>query len=89
MCTRGTQQFIWGLGLPLKPGRGTRAPWTMDSGPGCDTTPKGPACEQVAGFGTAWEGLSFVTVHGAGHLVPSTRPAAALRLLKDFLAGVW
>jgi len=85
-ATRGTQQFIWEMGLPLKPGRAAWAPWKMASGPGC---PNGPACEQIAGFGTVWEGLSFVTVHGAGHLVPSTRPAAALRLLQDFLAGVW
>jgi carboxypeptidase C (cathepsin A) len=36
-----------------------------------------------------WEGLSFVTVHGAGHMVPATRPAQGLLLLKNFLADVW
>lgn len=59
-------------------------PWTMDDGPGC---PGGPACSQVAGFHSSWAGLDFATVHGAGHMVPATRPAQALELLRRFLAG--
>lgn len=49
------------------------APWTVDG--------------QTAGFITKFEGLSFVTVHGAGHMVPSTRPAQSLELLSRFLKG--
>lgn len=82
-ATLGTQQFVWDLGLPVK---APWAPWTMDDGPGC---PGGPACKQVAGFVTLFDGLSLVTVHGAGHLVPATRPAQGLQVLKNFLADVW
>lgn len=32
-------------------------------------------------------GLSFVTVHGAGHMVPTFRPRAALQMLRHVLAG--
>merc|ERR1712137_913892 len=32
-------------------------------------------------------GLSFVTVHGAGHMVPQFRPQAAERLLDRLLTG--
>lgn len=80
-ATRGTQQWIWDLGLEVK---APWAPWYMDDGPGCKG---GPACRQVAGYHTRWEGLSLVTVHGAGHLVPATRPDAGLVVFKDFLAG--
>merc|ERR1711976_99928 len=31
--------------------------------------------------------LSFVTVHGSGHMVPQFRPQAAERLLKKLLSG--
>ena len=82
-ATLGTQQFIWDLGLSVVE---PWAPWKMDSGPGC---PEGPACKQIAGYATKFDGLSFVTVHGAGHLVPATRPAEGLQVLKNFLSGVW
>lgn len=39
---------------------------------------------QVAGFEIRFKGFTFATVHGAGHMVPSTRPAEALELLKRF-----
>jgi len=29
--------------------------------------------------------MSFVTVHGAGHMVPATRPFSAFTLLNKFL----
>ena len=35
----------------------------------------------MAGYSVKFDGLSFATVHGAGHLVPATRPAVALELL--------
>merc|ERR1711957_41427 len=33
------------------------------------------------------EGLSFVTFHGSGHMVPQFRPQAALHFLKHFVDG--
>ena len=33
------------------------------------------------------EGLSFVTFHGSGHMVPQFRPQAALAFLKSFVEG--
>ena len=34
-----------------------------------------------------YDGLTFVTVRGAGHMVPSTQPAQALELFRHFLAN--
>ena len=82
-ATLGTQQFIWDLKLPvLSPW----APWYMNDGPGC---PGGDACKQVAGYNVRFDGLSLITVHGAGHLVPSTRPTQGLEVLRRFLNGTW
>ena len=88
-ATRGTQRWLWED--PLTPSWKPQVtkpwgPWTMDDGPGC---PGGPACTQVAGFSVHFKGLSFVSVHGAGHLVPATRPAQGLKVLENFLEGVW
>jgi len=51
------------------------AEWTVDG--------------QVAGFLVQFQGFSFATVHGAGHMVPQTRPAQALALFKNFLSGAF
>jgi carboxypeptidase C (cathepsin A) len=51
------------------------APWTMDG--------------QVSGFTTQFDGLRFSTVHGAGHMVPNTRPTQALEVLRKYLSGEW
>lgn len=40
---------------------------------------------QVAGWVTHFKGFVYTTVHGAGHMVPSTRPKFALELLKRYL----
>jgi serine carboxypeptidase-like clade 1 len=41
---------------------------------------------QVAGYALQLEpSLTFATVKGAGHMVPQTSPAQALRLLSAFL----
>uniref|UniRef100_A0A803LRX6 Uncharacterized protein n=1 Tax=Chenopodium quinoa TaxID=63459 RepID=A0A803LRX6_CHEQI len=42
---------------------------------------------QVGGWTIQYEGLMFVTVRGAGHQVPTTKPRQALQLIKHFLAG--
>lgn len=86
--TLGTQQFIWDLGLDV---RDAWRPWYMEDGPKCP----GEACKQVAGFKVQYADartkarLSLVTVHGAGHLVPATRPAQGLEVLRQYLSGIW
>jgi Serine carboxypeptidase len=40
---------------------------------------------QVGGFGADYEGISFRTVKGGGHMVPTFSPAPALQLFRDFL----
>ncbi|KAL2939077.1 Serine carboxypeptidase-like 34 [Bienertia sinuspersici] len=42
---------------------------------------------QVGGWSIEYEGLTFVTVRGAGHQVPTTKPRQALQLINHFLAG--
>jgi carboxypeptidase C (cathepsin A) len=42
---------------------------------------------QVAGYFEEYEGLTFLTVKGAGHFVPKDRPRHALDMLRSFLAG--
>jgi carboxypeptidase C (cathepsin A) len=71
-ATMGTQQFVWDL-------LNVSVPWTAWK----DTD------NQIAGFLTRFDGgkskFDFATVHGAGHMVPSTRPAQSLVLLQTFL----
>ncbi|KVI11734.1 serine carboxypeptidase II-2-like [Cynara cardunculus var. scolymus] len=43
---------------------------------------------QVGGWTQKYEGLTFVTVRGAGHEVPLHKPKQALTLVKSFLAGI-
>ncbi|KAL6906462.1 hypothetical protein ACP4OV_004063 [Aristida adscensionis] len=43
--------------------------------------------KQVGGWTVVYDGLTFVTVRGAGHMVPSTQPEQALALFRHFLAG--
>ncbi|GMH07358.1 hypothetical protein Nepgr_009198 [Nepenthes gracilis] len=42
---------------------------------------------QVGGYVVGYEGLTFVTVRGAGHEVPSYQPERALALISSFLQG--
>ncbi|XP_057420969.1 serine carboxypeptidase-like 26 [Lotus japonicus] len=42
---------------------------------------------QVGGRIVEYEGLTYVTVRGAGHLVPLNKPKEALSLIHSFLAG--
>ncbi|GMY27975.1 serine carboxypeptidase-like 33 [Fagus crenata] len=42
---------------------------------------------QVGGRLVEYEGLTFVTVRGAGHLVPLDKPSEALSLIHSFLTG--
>ncbi|XP_043710986.1 serine carboxypeptidase-like 26 isoform X2 [Telopea speciosissima] len=43
--------------------------------------------QQVGGRVVEYEGLTFVTVRGAGHLVPLNKPSEALKLINSFLSG--
>ncbi|KAL3321479.1 hypothetical protein AABB24_039216 [Solanum stoloniferum] len=43
--------------------------------------------KQVAGRVVEYEGLTFVTVRGAGHLVPLYKPSEGLALIHSFLTG--
>ncbi len=41
----------------------------------------------IGGFVTKYEGLTFVTVRGAGHMVPECRPQEASHIIDCFLTG--
>eukprot|EP00658_Telonema_sp_P-2_P050345 TRINITY_DN3837_c0_g1_i11.p1 TRINITY_DN3837_c0_g1~~TRINITY_DN3837_c0_g1_i11.p1 ORF type:complete len:316 (+),score=69.46 TRINITY_DN3837_c0_g1_i11:133-1080(+) len=71
----GSQDCVAAVGNPLlKPWR----PWHS-------TDAAGP---QVAGYVTEYaHNLTFVTVRGAGHMVPQWKPAQALIMLDTFLTG--
>ncbi|KAG2398051.1 Serine carboxypeptidase-like 34 [Vigna angularis] len=43
--------------------------------------------KQVGGWRTIYDGLTFVTIRGAGHQVPTYTPEPALQLLQHFLAN--
>jgi len=72
--TVGTQEWIYKLGYPIT------APWTSWTLPND---------EQVAGYVTRFQGLNFVTIHTAGHEVPTYQPARALQLFQNFLDGTF
>ncbi|CAI6000548.1 unnamed protein product, partial [Closterium sp. NIES-64] len=67
----GTRQWVAGLNLPLL---APLHPWTLPS-------------TQVGGWVTRYKGVTFITVRGAGHQIPTGRPAAALTIFHHFLHG--
>jgi hypothetical protein len=59
-------------------------------GGSCSDAPLSLCCllaMQVGGWTVAYDGLTFVTVRGAGHMVPTSQPEQALELFKHFLAN--
>ncbi|KAH8063318.1 serine carboxypeptidase [Aureococcus anophagefferens] len=42
---------------------------------------------QLAGYTVKFEGLTFETIHGAGHMCPATQPARTFDVLRAFLAS--
>jgi len=42
---------------------------------------------QVGGYYTVYEGLTFATVRNAGHMVPQTQPERGLHMFSNFLYG--
>lgn len=95
----GTRAAIQKVGFPVRPGRHYR-PWFYDKAAATVETLEekpglfGPNLElhdagaQFGGHVVDYEhNLSFVTVHGSGHMVPQFRPQAAERLLSRLLSG--
>jgi carboxypeptidase C (cathepsin A) len=71
--TLGTQSWIWGLGYDVS--NTNWQPYIVD--------------QQVSGYLTKWKNtkLGFLTVHNAGHEVPTYQPIVALDLFTRFLKG--
>ncbi|XP_050884911.1 serine carboxypeptidase 1 [Lathyrus oleraceus] len=44
--------------------------------------------KEIGGYVVGYKGLTFVTVRGAGHLVPSWQPERALTLISSFIYGI-
>jgi len=43
--------------------------------------------DQVGGFVTEYQGITFTTVRGSGHMVPQFRPEAAFNMFQRFVQG--
>jgi len=73
--TVGTQSWIYDQGWPISAGTEWTS-WQYDG--------------QVAGYVEKFDGLTFATVHGAGHEVPTYKPAQALKLISAYFnASSW
>lgn len=67
----GTRTWIHRMGLNvLKPWRS----WKVS-----------PDSDRVAGYVTVYSGLTFLTVRGAGHMVPEYKPSEAFHMFDKFL----
>lgn len=73
--TIGVQHWIWSLGYKVT-GKQFKS-WEVN--------------DQVAGYATKFADarFGFVTVHGAGHEVPTYKPEVALNLWSKYLNGEW
>jgi len=69
----GDQWFVNRLQAPLK---NAKRPWLVVDEQGQN---------QIAGFVKDFEGISYMTVKGAGHMVPTDKPYESLEMLKRFL----
>ncbi|GAY50818.1 hypothetical protein CUMW_129650 [Citrus unshiu] len=67
-----TRYSISSLNLPIKT---PWYPWYINA-------------NEVGGYVEGYEGLTFVTVRGAGHFVPSYQPKRALVMIASFLQGI-
>ena len=43
--------------------------------------------DHVAGYVQEWDGLTYATVHGAGHMVPQDKPPEAYYLITNWIKG--
>ncbi|MFS7920596.1 putative carboxypeptidase D [Helianthus anomalus] len=57
----------------------------LNGGPGCSSF--GNGAMKVGGYVVGYENLTFVTIRGAGHFVPSYQPGRALAFFTSFLEG--
>jgi len=71
----GTQKWIKALGIPTK-----KRVWDAWVYPKWDG-------QQTGGYVTEYQGLTYATVHGSGHMVPQFRPEAAYYMFSRFLTG--
>ncbi|KUF84543.1 Serine carboxypeptidase 26 [Phytophthora nicotianae] len=69
----GTERWLGGQGLKLQ----ITQKWRAWFGPD----------QQLAGYVQKYEGLTFKTVKGAGHMVPAVRPLHGLNLFECFVYG--
>lgn len=83
--TVGTQDWIWSLGYSPRPGSDW-ATWNVPK-----DSSNGPEAGQLGGYLTRFQDrrFAFATVHGAGHEVPTYKPAASLELFNKFISGEW
>ena len=70
----GDEWFVDSLNQPLT---SPRKSWHY--------TPDGSTIQQVAGFFKSYKDLTFVTVKGAGHMVPTDKPKPALMMFTNFI----
>jgi len=82
--TVGTQGWIYGVGGEAKTGADW-ATWTVPKDAG------NSEAGQTGGYLVRFKNkrFAFATVHGAGHEVPTYKPAAALFLFKSYITGAW
>lgn len=73
--TLGTERWIWNLGQSIK------TPWTSWN---YNDTEYG---SQIGGYIVKFDGITFATVHGAGHQAPTFRPNPTHTLFSMFLDG--
>ena len=71
----GTQAWIWDLGYTI-----SGVPWQVYT-----------YNQQTAGYLTQWKNtkLAFLTIHGAGHEVPTYKPDVALDMWSKYLSGTF
>lgn len=72
----GTDDWLWDLGYETIDGKYWQE-WVVD--------------QQTAGYVTHFKdgALTYATVHGAGHEVPTYKPKQALQLFENYINGVW
>jgi len=66
----GTEQYLFSLGIP-EFRRAPRNLWFVD--------------QKIAGYEWSHDSLTFLTVHGAGHFVPTDRPVTGIEMIRKFL----
>ena len=72
----GTDDWLWNLGYEPVEGKYWKE-WVVD--------------QQTAGYVTHFKdgALTYATVHGAGHEVPTYKPKQALVLFENYINGEW